>query len=71
MVVAISVLAIIGTALMTVIVLVLRGNSGLASMATDARDEQLVGTYFVRDVESATSVDHSAPTCVDLALKVL
>jgi prepilin-type N-terminal cleavage/methylation domain-containing protein len=54
-VVATSVLAIIVGVLAAVIIVVFN-NNGPANTATNARDELLVGTYFTRDVESASSV---------------
>lgn len=54
-----AILGVITAALAAVIIAVFRNDGGAATSVTDARDAQLVATYFTRDVESATSVDTS------------
>jgi hypothetical protein len=56
MVVAISILGVVTAALAALIIVVLAGNDSTGTIATDSRDEQLLATYFQRDIESATSV---------------
>jgi hypothetical protein len=58
-VVATSVLVVVFAALAAVIIVVFTNSDGVATTATNARDEQLVGTYFTRDVESASAVSTS------------
>jgi prepilin-type N-terminal cleavage/methylation domain-containing protein len=62
-VMAIAIVGLVAVALAGVILAVFRSNGGAASAATNARDKELVGIYFTRDVESALLVE---PTTTEM-----
>jgi prepilin-type N-terminal cleavage/methylation domain-containing protein len=65
MVLALSILGIIGAVLATVIIVTLSDSGAAGSVATNARDEQLFATYFQRDVESASFPINITPARLD------
>jgi prepilin-type N-terminal cleavage/methylation domain-containing protein len=62
-VMAIAIVGLVAVALAGVILAVFRNSGGAASAATNARDKELVGIYFTRDVESALLVE---PTTTEM-----
>ncbi|HZQ58629.1 MAG TPA: hypothetical protein VFA84_11355 [Acidimicrobiales bacterium] len=68
-VITMAVIGLITAALAAVIIVVFQNDQGAATASTSARDKELVGLYFTRDIQSARSLSTQGPwACTSRAL---